>query len=130
MEDEDKNSGKERIMKDFPEFMKSIKNHIDSSQQNTADIDGYYYEGADGGQIAFWTLYADRTSKKHTHEFDEYAVCVYGQCKVYMNGEEIPLDPGDEIFIPKGTEHFEKSVAGTRTIHAFGGKRIINDRTV
>ena len=112
-------------MKDFPEFMKSFKNHIDNSQQNTADIDGYFYEGADGQQMAFWTHYADRTSKSHAHDFDEYAVCVHGQCIAFINGEEIIMYPGDEIFIPKGTEHFEKSVAGTRMIHAFGGKRII-----
>ena len=35
-------------MQDFPEFMKSQMNHIDGSQQNTPDIDGYYYEGKDG----------------------------------------------------------------------------------
>lgn len=35
-------------MKDFPDFMKNQLNHIDSNQQNTPDIDGYYYEGADG----------------------------------------------------------------------------------
>ena len=112
-------------MKDFPEFMKSIENHIDSSQQNTTDIDGYFYEGADGGQMAFWTQYANRSSKKQTHEFDEYIVCVDGQCTVYLNEEEIVLNPGNELFIPKETEHWEKSIAGTRTIHAFGGKRIV-----
>jgi len=36
-------------MIDFPEFMKNKVNHIDCSQQNTPDIDGYYYEG-----IAFY----------------------------------------------------------------------------
>ena len=51
-------------MKEFPDFMKNQLNHIDSSQQNTLDIDGYYYEGADGSQICFWTYYADRNSKK------------------------------------------------------------------
>lgn len=80
-------------MNDFPDFMKNEKNHISSSQQNTADINGYYFEGKDGSQMAFWTYYFDRESKEQTHEFDEYTVCV----------------------------------AGTRTIHAFGGKRIQND---
>ena len=112
-------------MKDFPDFMKSVENHIDNSQQHTANIDGYFYEGKNGDQMAFWTHYADRISKKHTHEFDEYAVCVYGQCTAFVNGEETVLNPGDEILIPKGTAHFEKNVAGTRMIHAFGGKRIV-----
>lgn len=44
------------FMKDFPDFMKNALNHIDSSQQNTPDIDGYYFEGKDGSQIAYWTL--------------------------------------------------------------------------
>jgi quercetin dioxygenase-like cupin family protein len=111
-------------MKDFPEFMKNKENHIGSSEQNTADIDGYFYEGADGSQMAFWTYYSDRVSNKHTHEFDEYMVCVDGQYTAIINEKEHVLNPGDELFIQKGMEHWGKCIAGTRTIHAFGGKRI------
>ncbi len=111
-------------MKDFPEFMKNKKNHISTSEQNTVDIDGYFYEGADGSQMAFWTCYSDRISKKHTHNFDEYMVCVSGQYIAYVNDEEHVLNPGDEIYIPKGTEQWGKSIAGTRTIHAFECRRI------
>lgn len=74
-------------MKDFPDFMKSKMNHIDSSQQNTPDIDGYYYEGADGSQICFWTYFSDRESKENVHEFDEYVEI--------FNGEEHVLHAGD-----------------------------------
>lgn len=35
-------------VKEFPDFMKSKSNHIDSKEQNTEDIDGYFYEGTDG----------------------------------------------------------------------------------
>ena len=59
-------------MEAFPDFMKASLNHIDSSQQNTPDIDGYYYEGKDGSQICFWTYFSDRESKENVHEFDEY----------------------------------------------------------
>jgi len=111
-------------VKDFPEFMKNPQNHISNKEQNTQDIDGYFYEGEDGSQMAFWTCYSDRTSKKHTHEFDEYMVCVCGEYIVIMNDKEYVLRPGDELFIPKGTEQWGKCTAGTRTIHAFGGKRI------
>lgn len=111
-------------MNDFPEFMKSKKNLISRKEQNTEDIDGYYYEGTDGSQMAFWTCNSDRVSKKHTHEFDEYIVCISGQYTVIMNDKEIVLNPGDELFIPKGTEQEGECIAGTRTIHAFGGKRI------
>ena len=116
-------------MKDFPEFMKNKNNHINPAEQNTADIDGYFYEGADGSQMAFWTSYSDRISKKHTHDFDEYMVCVSGQYTVCFNKEEHVLNPGDEIYIPKGTEQWGKCKAGTRTIHAFESKRIHNKIT-
>ena len=91
-------------MEAFPDFMKASLNHIDSSQQNTPDIDGYYYEGKDGSQICVWTYLADRESKENVHEFDEYVLCVEGD--------------------PKGVPHHGRVTKGTRTIHAFGGKRI------
>lgn len=112
-------------MEHFPEFMKNAKNRIDASRQNTADIEGYYFEGKDGSQMAFWECSSDRISKKHTHGFDEYMVCVSGECTVYLNGKETILKPGDELLIPEGTEQWGKFKAGTRTIHAFGGKRIL-----
>src|SRR5690606_29220892 len=104
--------------------IKSKSNHISSKEQNTEDIDGYFYERADGSQTAFWTCYSDRVSKKHTHDFDEWMVCVSGQYTEFLNDEESVLNPEDELFIPKGTEQWGKYIAGTRTIHAFGGKRI------
>jgi quercetin dioxygenase-like cupin family protein len=111
-------------MNTFPNFMKNPKNRIDASQQNTDDIEGYYFQGADDTQIAFWECYADRTSQKHTHPFDEYMVCISGEYTVYLNDQEIILKPGDELYIPKDTEQWGKCIVGTRTIHVFGGKRI------
>ena len=111
-------------MKDFPLFMKRSENHICSGQQNTQDVDGYYYEGHDGGQMAFWTCYSSISSSMHVHDFDEYMVCIAGQYTAILNDDEIVLNPGDELFIPKGTVQCGRAVAGTRTIHAFGGKRI------
>lgn len=111
-------------MKDFPGFMKSKSNRISMNQQNTEDIEGYYYQGADGGQMAFWTCRTDRVSSKHTHDFDEYMICVSGQYTAVLDDKEYVLDPGDELFIPRGTEQWAKCIAGTRTIHAFGGRRI------
>lgn len=111
-------------MKDFPEFMKNEKNKIDSSQQNTEDIEGYYFEGKDGSQIAYWTYFADRKSKENVHEFDEYIVCVAGEYIEIFDGIEHTLHQGDELIVPKGTPHYGYVKAGTRTIHCFGGKRI------
>jgi quercetin dioxygenase-like cupin family protein len=117
------NQGME-IMNHFPEFMKDPRNGIDTSQQNTEDIEGYFFQGADDTQMAFWECHSDRTSEKHTHDFDEYMVCVAGEYTAYLDDKETVLKPGGELVIPKGTEQWGKCKAGTRTIHAFGGKRI------
>ena len=114
-------------LEEFPEFMKHIDNKIDSSQQNTSDIEGYFFEGKDGCQMAYWTSYADRESKPHKHNFDEYTVCVSGEYISIIDGKEIVLHAGDELFVPKGVEQGGKIKAGTRTLHAFGGKRINQD---
>jgi len=111
-------------MKNFPDFMKNPKNRVEALQQNTDDIEGYFFQGKDETQIAFWECHADRTSKKHAHDFDEYMICVSGEYTAYLDEQEIILKPGDELYIPKGTVQWGKCTAGTRTIHAFGGRRI------
>ncbi len=112
-------------MKDFPDFMKRKENHIDSRQQNTPDIDGYYYEGADGSQVCFWTYYADRESKESIHDFDEYVICLSGEYVEIFGDAAHTLRAGDELLIPRQTPHHGRVVKGTRTIHVFGGKRIL-----
>ena len=111
-------------MQDFPEFMKNPKNRIPDNDQHTRGVEGYYFEGANGSQMAYWICHANGSSASHKHDFDEYMICVAGEYTVVMDGKEIVLKRGDECFIPKGTLHGGKVVAGTRTIHAFGGKRI------
>ena len=101
----------------FPEFMFREKNRIPASQQNTPDIEGYYYTANDGSQMAFWIYKADRISKEHMHDYGEYIVTI--------NGEEHILHEGDELFIPKGSLQGGRVKAGTRSIHAFGGKRVV-----
>jgi quercetin dioxygenase-like cupin family protein len=73
--------------------------------------------------MAFWTCPSAGPSKEHTHDYDEYFVVVQGRYRLVMNGEAVVLNKGDEAFIPKGTPHAGSRVAGTRTIHAFGGHR-------
>jgi len=111
-------------MKHFPDFMKKDVNKVSASQQNTDDIEGYYFSGKDNSQMAFWECHSDRVSKIHKHEFDEYILCVSGEYTAYLDDKEIKLKPGDELVIPAGSEQWGKCKAGTRTIHAFGGIRI------
>jgi mannose-6-phosphate isomerase-like protein (cupin superfamily) len=50
-------------------------------------------------------------------------VVVEGRYTVILEEKQIPIGIGGEFFIPKGTPHGGESLPGTRTIHAFGGKR-------
>lgn len=112
-------------MIDFPDFMKNSLNYIDSSQQNTKDVEGYYYTANNGDQIAFWTCHSNMESKKHCHHFDEYMLVISGEYVVcFEDGTETFLGPGQELLIPANTIQWGRCIAGTRSIHAFGGKRI------
>ncbi|MFC1958346.1 cupin domain-containing protein [Chloroflexota bacterium] len=110
-------------MEYFPEFMKNPANKIASEKEITKGLEGYVYDGADGSQMAFWTHPKGGIAAEHTHEYDEYFVVVQGQYTVIMEQKRIPLAVGEEIYIPRGTSHSGESLLGTRTIHAFGGKR-------
>jgi quercetin dioxygenase-like cupin family protein len=115
-------------MKDFPAFMKCAANRIATRSQATPGIEGYVFDGADGHQMAYWTCHQTATSAPHVHKYDEYMVVVQGCYTLIMDGKRIPLEIGDEYFIRAGASHSGEVVAGTRTIHAFGGHRA--DRAV
>jgi quercetin dioxygenase-like cupin family protein len=107
----------------FPEFMRNPLNKIASGSQYRKGIEGYVYDGVDGSQMAFWTAPSGGISAEHTHPYDEYFIVVEGQYTVIMGEKRISVKPGEECFIPEGTPHGGESSPGTRTIHAFGGKR-------
>ena len=112
-------------MNTFPEFIKRPSNRIDNSQQNTHDIEGYFYEASDGSQVCLWTYFSDRDSKENVHEFDEYVICIDGEYVEIFDGKEHVLHKGDELLIPCQTPHHGRVKKGTRTVHVFGGQRII-----
>ena len=110
-------------MDDFPEFMRNPANKIAAETQYTSGIEGYVFDGVDGSQMAFWTNPKGGISAEHTHDYDEYFTVVQGKYTVIMQDRRIPIAVGEEIYIPKGTPHSGESLPGTRTIHAFEGKR-------
>jgi len=116
-------------MKEFPMFMKNAANRIATSSQATPGVDGYVFDGADGSQMAFWTCRETASSAAHVHDFDEYMVVVEGCYTLIIDGKNIPVRAGEEYFIPRGVRHGGEVVAGTRTIHAFGGRRADRLRT-
>jgi mannose-6-phosphate isomerase-like protein (cupin superfamily) len=110
-------------MNDFPAFMKKPANKIATRAQATPGVEGYVFDGADGSQMAFWTCHETASSGTHVHDFDEYMVVVQGRYTLVIDGKRIPLSAGEEYLIPRGTPYGGEVVAGTRTIHAFGGHR-------
>jgi len=110
-------------MSEFPQFMKQPANQIATSSQATPGVEGYVFDGADGSQMAFWTCRETASSAAHTHEFDEYMLVVEGCYTLIIDGHRIPVRAGEEYFIPRGVLHGGEVVGGTRTIHAFGGRR-------
>jgi uncharacterized cupin superfamily protein len=90
-------------MPDFPAFIRSPLNRIARSSQFTDDIDGFLWDGADGSQVALWTCKADRVSKEHVHDFDEYVFVIEGRCTATLEGRRVELGAGHELHIPKGT---------------------------
>ena len=110
-------------MDNFPVFMKRPANKIATTSQFTPGVEGYVFDGADGSQMAFWTCRESAVSAPHLHDYDEYFAVVQGCYTLVIDGKRIPVRAGEEYFIPKGTWHEGEAVAGTRTIHAFGGRR-------
>ncbi|HKN15432.1 MAG TPA: cupin domain-containing protein [Candidatus Sulfotelmatobacter sp.] len=115
-------------MKEFPKFMQHPANRIATSGQATPGVEGYVFDGADGSQMAFWTCRESASSAAHAHDYDEYMLVVQGRYTLLIDANLIPLDAGQEYFIPRGVLHGGEVIAGTRTIHAFGGHRA--DRAV
>jgi quercetin dioxygenase-like cupin family protein len=110
-------------MNDFPDFMKQATNRIATGSQATPGVEGYVFDGADGSQMAFWNCRETAASGEHVHEYDEYMTVVQGCYTLVIGGERIPVKAGEEYFISRGVVHAGEVVAGTRTIHAFGGHR-------
>jgi mannose-6-phosphate isomerase-like protein (cupin superfamily) len=111
-------------MDNFPQFMKHPANRIASFNQATPGVEGYIFDGSDGSsQMAFWTCRETAGSAAHVHDYDEYMIVVQGCYTLIIIGERIPVKAGEEYFIPRGVPHSGEVLAGTRTIHAFGGHR-------
>lgn len=103
--------------------MKHPANRIARSDQATPGVEGYVFDGVDGSQMAFWTCTETAHSSSHIHDFDEYMIVVEGCYTLIIDGQRICLRAGQEYFIARGVHHGGEVVAGTRTIHAFGGCR-------
>jgi quercetin dioxygenase-like cupin family protein len=123
LEDARKDPDEDHAMDTFPQFMKSPANRIATGNEATPWVEGYVFDGVEGSQMAFWTCHESTESVSHIHDFDEYMLGVQGCYTLIIDGKRIPVWAGEEYVIPRGVEHSGEVLAGTRTIHAFGGHR-------
>lgn len=122
----------EAVHEKLQQFRNNVAFHAraEVADQITARMKGYVFDGADQSQMAFWTCTQTATSSEHVHEFDEYMLVVQGCYTLLISGKRIPVNAGEEYLIPRGVAHSGEVVAGTRTIHAFGGHRAGRERNV
>jgi mannose-6-phosphate isomerase-like protein (cupin superfamily) len=59
----------------------------------------------------------------HGYDYDEYMIVVQGCYTLIIDGERILVKAGEEYFITRGVPHSGEVLAGTTTIHTFGGHR-------
>lgn len=103
--------------------MKAADNLVTSKSQSKG-VKGWVYESIDGKQMAYWICEIDGVSKEHVHQFEEYFTVLQKKYTLMINDQRIDVCKGDEYFIPKNVPHAGAFIAGTRTIHCFGGKRV------
>ena len=121
----------------YPQIMRNAANKNAMGSQATPGVEGYVFDGADGSQMTFWSCSQSASASPQVHDFDEYMIVVQGSYTLILGDRRVELKAGDEYLIPQGTRHGGEVVAGTRTIHAFGGRRVeragakseIKDRT-
>jgi mannose-6-phosphate isomerase-like protein (cupin superfamily) len=111
-------------MASFPSFMRDPRNRIATTSQHTPGVEGYVFDGSDGSQMAIWTVERDAVTAEHVHEFDEWFMVIEGSYTLTLDGKEVRIGAGQECFIPRGTRIAGRVTAGTRTLHAFGGRRV------
>ncbi len=107
--------------------MKHAVDRVAATEQHTQGIEGYVFDGLGGTQVVFWECNADAQTEEHRHQFDEYLIVVEGCYTLTIDGREVVLGPGQECVIAKGARIAGRVVAGTRTIHMFGGRRAARD---
>ena len=73
--------------------------------------------------MAFRTCAGTAAFAERTQDVDEYMLVVEGCYTLLIEGRRIPVRAGEELFIARGVPHSGEVLAGTRTIHAFGGRR-------
>jgi uncharacterized protein YndB with AHSA1/START domain len=106
----------------FPAFLLGAANRVADASLRIPGVEAYVFDGADGTQLTLCHAKSDADTGEQWREFDEYLVVLEGRYVLRINDMDIELGAGREFVIPRGARISGRFTAGTRTIHAFGGK--------
>lgn len=106
----------------FPAFLLSPANRVAADAQKLPGVEAYVFDGADGNQVLLCHAKSDAATGEQWRDFDEYLAVLEGTYVLTINGLEIQLGAGREFVIPRGARISARYTAGTRTVHALGGR--------
>ena len=106
----------------FPAFLRTGANRVAATSLDIPGLEASVFDGVDGTQLVLCHATQDADTGEHLQDFDEYLVVLEGSYVLSLNGNEMPLKAGSEYIVPKGARTSGRYAAGTRTIHAFGGR--------
>jgi uncharacterized protein YndB with AHSA1/START domain len=106
----------------FPAFMTGPANCVAEASLRIPGVEAYVFDGADGTQLLLCHAKSDADTGEQWRDADEYLAVLEGRYVLSINGMEIQLDAGREFVIPRSARISGRFTAGTRTLHAFGGR--------
>jgi uncharacterized protein YndB with AHSA1/START domain len=110
---------------DFPAFLKQPGNRVAPAPGLPQGAEGYLFDGEGGVQVLFAQAGVDTDIPEHILDFDEHVIVLEGTYTLRIGSEnEIRVERGQELVVPKGGKVSGRLTAGTRTIHAFGGRNL------
>ncbi|MCP3136914.1 SRPBCC domain-containing protein [Pyxidicoccus xibeiensis] len=106
----------------FPTFLTTPGNRLDGAALRVPGVEVHMFDGADGNQLTLCHAKSDADTGEHLQDFEEYLVVLEGTYVLSINGTDFTLGAGREFVVPRGARIRGRYTAGTRTLHAFGGR--------
>lgn len=100
-------------MDQFPEFVTQLP-ELDLPFDG---VNGYLLQGQKQ-QVAFVAFHEETEVPEHSHRA-QWEICVGGEARLRMGGEEKTIRAGDSFYIPEGVEHGATVGAGYRAVIIF-----------
>ncbi|MFP2929427.1 SRPBCC domain-containing protein [Pyxidicoccus sp. 3LG] len=106
----------------FPTFLTTPANRVDGAALHAPGVEAFLFDGADGNQVVLCHAKSDVDTGEHPQDFEEYFMVLEGTYLLTIMDTEFKLEAGREFVVPKGARIRRRCKAGTRTLHAFGGR--------